>query len=134
MASIVSPRTASDGAVKTVLLVEDDTLLRMILAEALHDSGFGVVEAGDADEARNFLGRGEPVDLVLTDINMPGSMNGIDLARWLKTHLPQLKIMLTSGAHWSNKVASIGSFIAKPFSIEEVVAQIHAVLSGHGPD
>src|SRR3546814_6125781 len=80
-----------------VLGAEDDTLVRSAIAEALRDAGFRVMEAASADEALAYLEAAERVDLVFSDIQMPGSLDGFGLARRLRGRHPELPIILTSG-------------------------------------
>ena len=70
--------------VTQVLVVEDEILLRLMLTEELQAAGYHVLEARDADEAVTILLKRPRIELVLTDIIMPGSMNGVDLAQWIK--------------------------------------------------
>ncbi|MGZ5904834.1 MAG: response regulator, partial [Reyranella sp.] len=68
----------------TVLVVEDEILVRTVIAAYLRDCGFDVVEAGSADEAVRVLEAGVRIDIVFSDINMPGSLDGFGLAQWLR--------------------------------------------------
>jgi two-component system, response regulator PdtaR len=81
----------------SVLVVEDDGLIRMSLVEELENAGFVVLEAGNADEAITTIEANPYVDAVFTDIDMPGSMDGLKLAKFLHQTRPDLAIMLTSG-------------------------------------
>jgi CheY-like chemotaxis protein len=87
-AQVVKPR---------ILIVEDEVLIRAYLSEELRDAGFAVIEAAHAEEALSYLKAGEKVDLVFSDIHMPGSFNGLELARRLRDLHPSLPIILTSG-------------------------------------
>jgi CheY-like chemotaxis protein len=80
---------------ETVLLVEDEVIIRLGLAEFLRECGFTVYEAGMASDAIDVLQTGP---LVISDVRMPGEMDGFALARWVRTYVPQLKVILTSGA------------------------------------
>src|SRR5579863_4957196 len=80
-----------------VLVVEDDAMIRMIAAEFLEDEGFVVVEAGDAEEAIRKLEGDPTIAAVFTDINMPGAMDGLDLAHFVRDRRPSIKVLLTSG-------------------------------------
>jgi CheY-like chemotaxis protein len=80
----------------TVLVVEDEPLVRLMVAEELRDSGMRVIEAGTADEALERLRAGNPVDFVFADIELPGSMNGLELARRVQIDFPNLKLLMTS--------------------------------------
>ena len=90
----------------TVLVVDDEILVRMVIAAYLRDCGFDVVEAGNADEAVRVLEVGIRVDIVFSDVNMPGSLDGFGLAQWLRRERPGLNIILTSGAAQGAKDAS----------------------------
>ena len=80
-----------------VLLVEDDVLLRFLLAEKLRKAGLGVIEAANADEAFSYIQTAAQIDLLFTDVQMPGSMDGVGLARRIRTGYPSVRIILTSG-------------------------------------
>jgi CheY-like chemotaxis protein len=77
----MSPEPKARLRPATVLLVEDEPLVRMLLAEELREAGLSVVEAGDAGEALSFLSATDQIDIVVTDIQMPGDMDGRELAR-----------------------------------------------------
>ena len=74
----------------TVLVVEDEALVRMPIAEYLRDCGYKVLEAEDAGEAIHMVDGGDPVDVVFSDVRMPGDMDGFDLARWIGDHHPDV--------------------------------------------
>ena len=82
---------------RSVLLVEDEALIRMMLAGEFEDAGFAVHEAGCADEAVMLLEEGLEVALVVTDMRMPGQLDGLGLAAWLATHRPGLPVLIASG-------------------------------------
>ena len=82
-----------------VLLVEDDVLLRFLLAEKLREAGLGVIEAPNADEAFSYIQTAAQIDLLFTDVQMPGSIDGVGLARRIGTGYPSVRIILTSGNH-----------------------------------
>jgi CheY-like chemotaxis protein len=107
----------------SVLLVEDEALIRALLAEELRNHGLLVVEASDADEAWAYLQAGGHVDLVFSDVIMPGMMNGIELLRRVKAHYPQMKTIVTSGYAGPVNVSEVGVFIPKPYRLE-VAAKI----------
>jgi len=117
----------------TVLVVEDEILVRMVIAAYLRDGGFDVVEAGNADEAVRVLEASVRVDIVFSDVNMPGSLDGIGLAQWLRRERPGLEIILTSGAAQGVKDASDlcahAPILAKPYDYVELVRQFRALLT-----
>jgi CheY-like chemotaxis protein len=113
----------------TILVVEDEILIRLMAAEALRDAGFGVLEAGTADEALAILEKEASVDLVFADVRMPGTMDGIALARLLRKTRPDLKIAVASGysPDWSSPNLA-DAFIGKPYDVARAVHRIKALL------
>jgi CheY-like chemotaxis protein len=91
------PKTPeSSPSPATVLVVEDEVLLRLIISEYLRDCGYRVVEAANADEAVLVLGHQHlAVDILFSDIDMPGSMDGFGLAQWTRSNRPGLEVILT---------------------------------------
>jgi CheY-like chemotaxis protein len=118
----------------TVLVVEDETMVRMPIAEYLRDCGYNVVEAGDAREAIAAMDAEGPVSLVFTDVRMPGKMDGFGLAEWFRSNYPSVPVLLTSGYNGGRSLsaASIpgGRFIEKPYSQTQVARRIAALLDG----
>jgi CheY-like chemotaxis protein len=83
------------GNQETVLVVEDDFLVRMPIAQYLRECGYIVIEAANSDEGMTvLLHRQTVVDIVFTDIEMPGSVDGFGLARWIREHSPGLDVFL----------------------------------------
>jgi CheY-like chemotaxis protein len=117
----------------TVLVVEDEILVRTVIAAYLRDGGFDVVEAGNADEAVRVLAAGIRVDIVFSDVNMPGRLDGFGLAQWLRRERPGLEIILTSGAAQRAKDASElcahAPILAKPYDYAELARQLRALLT-----
>ena len=116
-----------------ILVVEDDVLVRTLVAGYLRECGYDVVEAGSADEAIRVLDAGMRTDIVFSDVNMPGSMDGFGLAQWLRRERPALKIILTSGATRTAKEAADlcehGPILAKPYHHTELARRIRALLA-----
>ena len=113
----------------SILVVEDEMLIRSVVSMYLRDCGFQVVEAGNADEAVRVLESGLAVDLVFSDVNMPGSMNGFGLAEWLHHQRPGLHLILTSGSR--QKMDDLGKhrpLLAKPYDHAELERLIRAML------
>jgi CheY-like chemotaxis protein len=88
-----SGKTASAA---TVLVVEDQALVRLDVAQELQSAGYNVIEACDADEALAVLKAGTGVDVLLTDVSMPGSLGGVALARIVRRQLPRARIIVMS--------------------------------------
>jgi len=101
-----------------ILLVEDEVLIRAMVAEEMRNHDVCVVEAGNADEAWAYLQAGGVADLVFSDIQMPGSMDGMELARRIQAQYPAIKIIITSGNAGMRRLAGMHHFIAKPYGIE----------------
>lgn len=80
-----------------ILVVEDELFIRMFISDAFRDAGYTVLEAFNADEAVDILKAGKVVDLVFSDVRMPGSLDGIGLLRFIKERFSQLPVILTSG-------------------------------------
>jgi CheY-like chemotaxis protein len=107
-----------------ILIVEDDYLIRLTLAEALSSDGFDVVEAADGDEAAMLLRASMPFDLVLTDLQLPGALRGADVARLARADAPQTPVIFVSGRGLPEMQAAspIDLCIAKPYLPSEVCA------------
>lgn len=125
---------AHRAAQPIVLLVEDEVLIRLATADHLRLSGFKVVEAGTATEAQELILAGLTVDLVFSDITMPGGLDGVGLAKWLEESGVEAPVMLTSGVPRALDGAkqlcpNVCATSAKPYDADEVVAQIRAILA-----
>jgi CheY-like chemotaxis protein len=114
-----------------LLVVEDDFLVRLTLVDALSDLGFAVLEAEDAPAALSMLCDHSEIELMLTDINLPGGSDGFALARAARVIRPMLPVIYASGryARAEPHLQVPGSrFIAKPFTPSLAVAVIHDLL------
>lgn len=123
---------ASASPRPVVLVVEDEVFIRFDLADMLREGGFEVIEAGDAQEALDALQFAARVDLVFSDVQMPGMMNGLGLARHVLTQHPGLPVILTSGASLRLDIepalAALGPIEPKPYDPEAILARIRAAL------
>jgi CheY-like chemotaxis protein len=117
----------------TVLVVEDDTMVRMPIAEYLRDCGYRVLEAGSAREAIATMDGEGSVNVVFSDVRMPGNMDGFGLAEWFRSHHPDVPVLLTSGYH-DGRPAFLpgGGLIEKPYSQTHVARRIAALLDVNG--
>jgi CheY-like chemotaxis protein len=114
-----------------ILVVEDDFFLRINAAEMIQDAGFDVVEAGNADEAIAILEARPDIHVVFTDIQMPGSMDGLKLARFVRGRWPPIKIIVTSGRTdvRANDLPEGGAFLSKPYTFDTVAASLRELAS-----
>lgn len=129
---VASPRHGTTSA-PAILLVEDEVLLRMVTADHLRALGYMVLEAANASEAIKMLQSTVHIDAVLSDIRMPDERNGVALARWIKTHRPDLPVVLVSGEEPpSISPNEIEAFFAKPYYVDDIVDFIATRLA-NGP-
>jgi CheY-like chemotaxis protein len=115
-----------------VLVVEDEMLLRMRAVDIVEDAGYISVEAVDADEALAILESRSDIALLFTDIQMPGSMDGLALARSVHDRWPPIKIILVSGQvkPTSLDIPPDSRFFGKPLEDEAMIAQLQSMI-GH---
>ena len=111
-----------------VLVVDDDVLVRSMIADVLRDAELLVIECGDADEALEVLQSGTVVALLFSDIRMPGSIDGVGLAKAVKTEYPDLKIVLTSSEQ-PPEDAFCDAFFAKPWDFGHVIRGVKSLLT-----
>jgi CheY-like chemotaxis protein len=120
----------------TVLLVEDEVLIRLMIADELRGQGIHVVEASNADEALTILESVLPVDLLFTDIRMPGRIDGLGLARLVRERYPEIKRIISSSHQPEGYTRDTAdAFIFKPYDLSAVVDQVEKLLAqaGHPP-
>jgi CheY-like chemotaxis protein len=121
MLNSVSSRAEEEARQPVVLVVEDEVLIRSAVAEYLRILGNSVVEAASAAEAIAVFAAGAPIDVVFSDIHMPGTMDGFSLARWVYHHHPGIHVMLTSGNADAARATEVaGLFFPKPYRTAEV--------------
>ena len=113
-----------------VLVVEDEFLIRMVISDHLRDAGFIVVEAFNGEEALEILKSGAAIDLIFTDVRMPGEVDGLGLLAYAILHWPQVPVVVTSG-HLEPSVAYDGGatrFLPKPCPLDAVTGTVRAAL------
>ena len=115
-----------------VLVVEDEMLLRMRAVDMVEDAGYTSVEAVDADEAVAILESRSDIALMFTDIQMPGSMNGLELAHTVHERWPPIKIILVSGqvTPATIDIPADSRFHGKPLEAKEMIAELQSMI-GH---
>ena len=122
---------ASD--IHTVLVVEDEVLVRLMIAEELRSAGFQVIEAADADEALAVLAHITDVSVIFSDIRMPGSMDGLELAKKVRADFPKIRIVLASGNLAAVASVDHDGFFLKPYEADEIINLIKTLLDQKSP-
>jgi len=112
-----------------ILIVEDECLVRMNAAMMMEEAGFDVLEAGNADEAIRLLEDNPDISIVFTDIEMPGSMNGLNLAHAVTSRWPPIRIIATSGRVdvRDGDLPTGGRFLPKPYSAGQILGARRAM-------
>ena len=115
----------------TILVVEDERMIRLDVADGLREFGFHVYEACDGVEALQILGQ-TSVNLVFSDVQMPGKLDGFDIARHVRLSQPQVSIILTSGFVRSDAappdLADLAPLVAKPYDLDRLVERFRIAL------
>ena len=117
-----------------ILVVEDDPFLRSTAGRIFRDAGWQVAEADCAAAAIEVLTRDDGIDLMFSDIQMPGAMNGIGLAGWVRDNRPRVRIMLTTGGGFSVDARLCDcSVIPKPYRSTRIVDRARRLLGEAEP-
>jgi DNA-binding response OmpR family regulator len=111
-----------------VLVVEDEVLIRMMLAEHLRASGFHVIECNTTADAVRVLRSASDVDAIVTDVRVPGEIDGIDLARLVRSDFKHVKVLLASGHLPRADDVNHDGFFRKPYDVDRLVARLNALL------
>lgn len=119
---------------QTVLVVEDDVLVRLVISDYLRECGYRVYEAVNADEALAVLQSPKvSIDIVFSDVLMPGDMDGFGLARWIRSNKPHVQVVLTAGVERSAEIAATlcesGPLLEKPYPPQGVVDRIRRLAA-----
>ena len=114
-----------------VLVVEDQALIRMGAATVIHDAGFEVYEAGDADEAISMLELHNNIRVLFTDVSMPGSMDGIKLAHFVRGRWPPIMVIVATGLpdFRGADMPTDSIFFSKPYSPEHLTGGLRQIMS-----
>jgi CheY-like chemotaxis protein len=116
----------------TILVVDDEVLIRMAISDFLQECGFKVFEASNADEAIEMIQSHQSVlDLVFSDVRMPGEMDGFGLSKWIRQNT-KIPVILTSGdakkTDAAHELCAQEPFLAKPYDLHYVVGQIRETI------
>lgn len=126
--SVTLNHIAHAETAKLILIVEDEPLVLMSAVACLTSSGFAVLEASNADKAIEMLEANPTIRAVFTDVQLRGSMNGIDLAREVHRRWPAIKMVVTSGNQMfgANDLSPGDVFVRKPYAAEDIAAALRA--------
>ena len=119
-----------------MLVVEDDPILRYMLVVEIRQAGYQVREAASVDEAESVLRTGASVDLIITDIEMPGSRDGLALARLVRAFRPHIKVIVASGLlpEPGPGVTDVAdAFFGKPYDVSRIIRRIETLLGRGRP-
>jgi DNA-binding NtrC family response regulator len=115
---------------RTILIVEDEFLIRMSMVGTLEDAGFGVREAGDSAEALQMLERHDEIGVLMTDVRMPGRMDGLALVAQVCITYPVIRSIVVSANGSAAQAAKAGAFgfVAKPYSVSAIVRAVNDII------
>ncbi len=117
------------SATKTILLVEDEFLIRAMLAAQFRERGFTVFEAVNALEAAAILECAQGIPVVVTDLSMPGEMDGAGLARWIGANRPDVRVVLGSGNEVPPDVArEVDAHFSKPYDLVRLLGTVSRLI------
>lgn len=115
----------------TILVVDDEPIIRMTLADALEEAGYKVLEASNVLEAVATIGRVTDICAIVTDIDMPGGLSGIDLLQMVNNCQTQIPVIVTSGGHALDtlNLPENTRFFSKPYNLEDIVLALRATIA-----
>jgi two-component system, response regulator PdtaR len=119
---------------RTILIVEDEALVRMVTADEFRGAGYVVIECANGDEAWELLISGVVVDLLFSDVQMPGRLDGLALALAARERFPTLPIIIASAHLPAVEAEDFDAFLQKPFSFEAARHQVASLLAEPGED
>ncbi|RKK03770.1 response regulator [Pseudoroseomonas wenyumeiae] len=119
-----------------LLLVEDESLVRMVAREVFEEGGFTVVEAENGDEAIRLLDDLDHVDIVVTDVRMPGRHDGVDVARHARSRFPQVPVIVATGFAANirdrlQRFAPSAILVEKPYRLDRLAALARSLSGSH---
>ena len=122
-----SKRVPLQASAETILVIEPDVLVRMVIAAYLRECGYRVMEATGADEAMTILRAGRKVDAVFSEVKLGGAMDGFALAHWIRSHRPHTEVVLATGvaatAEKAGELCEEGP-LEKPYHPQQVVRRL----------
>ncbi|NQV57196.1 MAG: response regulator [Rhodospirillales bacterium] len=124
---------ACSGGTETILVVEDERLILKYVVRTLGELGYNLITAKDGDRAKEYLENGLKIDCLFSDIVMPGTVNGRDLADWVSANQPHVQILLTSG-YSSDLESDINGgeqrypILRKPYTPDQMAQEIRSVI------
>ncbi|HLY57811.1 MAG TPA: response regulator, partial [Stellaceae bacterium] len=129
------PALPNDGAGETVLVVDDEPTVRMLIHDVLEELGYRTIEAADAASALKVLESDIGIDLLITDIGLPGGMNGIQMAEAVRERRPDQKILFITGfaetaAAGDRHIEPGTHLLKKPFAVENLASRVRAIIVG----
>jgi CheY-like chemotaxis protein len=127
-----SPAQGADGPPR-ILIVEDDPVSRLLITRALHQHGFDTIEASVGADALAVLEKNRSIDVVFTDICLPGTIDGVGVARWIRENRPDLPVILGTGTSVGREASALVSqhrTFLKPYNVLELVACIRRLALG----
>jgi CheY-like chemotaxis protein len=123
------------AAAVSVLLVEDEVMISNLVADCLSGSGFHVHEVATADEALSYMRSGASIDVLFTDVNLPGRMNGAELAERARELRPEMPIVYVSGRYKLSEISPLvprSLFVAKPYDPNDICALLTRLTGKSG--
>jgi CheY-like chemotaxis protein len=121
-----------DGPAK-ILIVEDDPVSRLLITRSLHQHGFDTIEVSVGADAIALLERHTAIDVVFTDICLPGKIDGVGVARWIRENRPELPVILGTGTSVGREASQLVNqhrTFLKPYNVVELVACIRRLATG----
>jgi DNA-binding NtrC family response regulator len=118
---------------QTILVVEDEPLIRMSAVAALQDAGYWVLEAQNSAEALNILSQHSEISILVTDVRMPGHMDGLALVTWVQLNNPGIRSVVVSANATAAEAGKAGAFgfVAKPYLPDTIIKAVHDTMLRH---
>jgi CheY-like chemotaxis protein len=135
--SVEEPAITSHGTGQTVLVIDDEETVRMLIVEVLEDAGYNVLQAGDGPGGLKILESGPRVDLLVTDVGLPGGMNGRQVADAARVRRPDLKVLFITGfaenaAVGNGYLEADMEVLTKPFVMAQLASRVSEMVEGRG--